>query len=129
MERITMTIEGTSEEVIRALQEIAGMVKKQRPLVSWLPDEIESFFNWLMPEAQRILREIATKPQGYNRDDLINKLGVSGRGLAGRLSSIGHNLKRSYPSKPSPIELDDETWSYTMLPEFADWFAHNEATP
>jgi len=129
MERITITIEGTSEEVIRALQEIAGAVEKQRPFVSWLPDEVEGFFNCLMPEAQRILKEIATKPQGYDRDDLMNKLGLSGRGLAGRLSSVGHKLKRFYPRKPSPIKLDDETWRYTMLPEFADWIAHNEATP
>ena len=123
MERVTITIEGTSEEVIRALQAVAVGVKKQGASVSWLSDEVEGFFNRLQPEAQRIFRKIATKPQGYNRDDLIGKLGISGRGLAGRLSSIGHNLRRFYPMKPSPIELDDITWNYTMLPEFVDWFA------
>jgi hypothetical protein len=123
MERVTITIEGTAEDVIKALQAVAGGVKGQVAAVSWLPDEIEGFFNELQPEARRILREIATKPQGYDRDDLLKKLGISGKGMAGRLSSIGHNIRRSYPMKPSPIELNDETWEYTMLPEFADWFA------
>jgi len=121
MERITITIEGTSEEVIRALQSVAGGVKGQVVAVRWLPDEIKDFFDCLQPEAQRILKEIATKPEGYNRDELLNTLGISGRGLAGRLSSIGHNLRRFYPMKPNPIELDYETWKYTMLPEFANW--------
>ena len=123
MERVTITIEGTAEDVVRALQAVAGGVKRQGATVSWLPDEIEEFFNYLRPDAQRILREIATKPRGYNRDELLSRLDISGRGLAGRLSSIGHNLRRFYPMKPNPIELDYETWEYTMLPEFVDWFA------
>jgi len=123
MERVTITIEGSTEEVIRALQAVATGVRRQGASVAWLPNEVSDFFNHLQPDAQRILREIATRPQGYNRDELVSKLGISGRGLAGRLSSIGHNLRRFYPMKPSPIELDDITWNYTMLPEFVDWFA------
>ena len=128
MERVTITIEGSTEEVIRALQAVATGVRRQGASVAWLPNEIRDFFNHLQPDAQRILREIATRPQGYNRDDLISALGISGRGLAGRLSSVGHNLRRFYPMKPKPVELDDETWNYTMLPEFVDWLAGNEAT-
>ncbi len=128
MERVTITIEGTSEEVIRVLQAVAGGVKKQGIPVSWLPDEIEGFFNRLRPEAQHILREIATKPQGYDRDELISKLGISGRGLAGRLSSVGHTLRGFYPMKPRPIDLDPDTWNYTMLSEFADWITDSGAT-
>ncbi len=128
MERVTITIEGTAEEAIRALQAIVGGVKRQETGVNWVPDEIQDFFDYLRPEAQRILREIATKPEDYDRDELLNELGISGRGLAGRLSSIGHNLKRFYPMKPSPIELDDETWKYTMLPEFVDWITKDSTT-
>ena len=125
MERVTITIEGNSEEVIRALQAVAAGVNRQGASVSWLPDEVGGFFNRLQPEAQRILREIATRPQGYNRDDLMSELGISARGLAGRLSSVGHTLRRFYPMKPRPMNLDDDTWNYTMLPEFVDWFASN----
>ncbi len=136
MAHLTITIEGTSEEVIRALEAVAGvvkqqgtqMVKQESATISWLPDEIRMFFRNLQEEAQRILREIATKPQGYNRDDLLAKLNISARGLAGRLSSVGHTLRRFYPMKPRPMDLDVSTWSYTMLPEFVDWIANNGAT-
>jgi len=123
MERVTITIEGTSEEVVRALQAVAAGASRQGASISWLPDEVGGFFDRLQPEAQRILREIATKPQGYNRDDLLAKLGISARGLAGHLSSVGHTLRRFYPMKPRPIELDYDSWNYTMLPEFVDWIA------
>jgi len=125
MERVTITIEGSSEEVIRALQAVAAGVGRGETSVTWLPNEIRDFFNNLQPEAQRILREIATRPEGYNRDDLVSRLGISGRGLAGRLSSVGNTIRRFYPMKPRPINLDDDTWSYTMLPEFVNWFASN----
>ena len=125
MERITITIEGSSEEVIRVLQVVSAGVSRQGASVSWLPDELRGFFNRLQPEAQRILREIATRPQGYNRDDLMSELGILARGLAGRLSSVGHTLRRFYPMKPRPIELNDDTWNYTMLPEFVEWITNN----
>jgi len=125
MERVTITIEGSSEEVIRALQAVAAGVGRGETSVTWLPNEIRDFFNNLQPEAQRILREIATRPEGYNRDDLVSRLGISGRGLAGRLSSVGNTIRRFYPMKPRPINFDDDTWSYTMLPEFVNWFASN----
>jgi len=125
MERVTITIEGSSEEVIRALQAVTAGVRRQGTSVTWLPNEIRDFFSHLRPEAQRILREIATRPQGYNRDNLMSELGISARGLAGRLSSVGHNLRRFYPTKPRPLELDDDTWSYTILSEFVDWLAEN----
>ena len=125
MERITITIEGSSEEVIRALQAVAAGVGRRETSVTWLPNEIRDFFSNLQPEAQRILREIATRPAGYNRDDLVSELGISGRGLAGRLSSVGNTLRNFYPMKPRPINLNDDTWNYTMLPEFVDWFASN----
>ena len=125
MERITITIEGSSEEVIRALQAVAAGVERRETSVTWLPNEIRDFFSNLQPEAQRILREITTRPAGYNRDDLVSELGISGRGLAGRLSSVGNTLRNFYPMKPRPINLNDDTWNYTMLPEFVDWFASN----
>ena len=128
MAKVTISIEGTSDEVAEYLQKLIGG-KVQRQLgVSWLPEEIENLFTNLQPEAQRILREIAKNPTGYNRDDLISRLGISGRGLAGRLSSVEFNRKRIFPAKPRPVELDWETWKYIMLPEVAEWIIAN-ATP
>ena len=126
MAKVTISIEGTSDEVAEYLQKLAGgKVQQQLMGVSWLPEEIEDLYTNLQPEAQRILREIAKKPTGYNRDDLINRLGLDGRGLAGRLSSVEFNRKRLFPSKPRPVELNWETWKYIMLPEVAEWIIAN----
>jgi len=129
MAKVTISIEGTSDEVAEYLQKLAGS-KVQRQLIGlrWLPEEIESLYSNLQSEAQRILRETAKTPAGYNRDDLLNRLGLDGRGLAGRLSSVEFNRKRLFPSKPKPVELDWETWKYVMLPEVAEWIIAN-ATP
>ena len=129
MAKITISIEGTSDEVAEYLQKLTGgKVQRQITGVSWLPEEIDSLYSNLQAEAQRILREIAKKPTGYNRDDLIDQLGLDGRGLAGRLSSVEFNRKRLFPSKPRPVELDWETWKYVMLPEVAEWIITNTAT-
>ncbi len=126
MAKVTISIEGTSDEVAEYLQKlVGGKAQPQITGVSWLPEEIENLYNNLQPEAQRILREIAKNPTGYNRDDLINRLGVTGRGLAGRLSSVEFNRKRLFPSKRKPVELDWETWKYIMLPEVAEWIKDN----
>ena len=134
MAKVTISIEGTSDEVAEYLQKLTGGKVEGRIMgVSWLPEEIEVLYTNLRPEAQRILREIAKNPTGYNKDDLINLLGLTGRiygeGLAGRLSSIEFKRKRLFPRKPRPIELDRETrQKYIMLPEVAEWIIAN-ATP
>jgi hypothetical protein len=126
MAKVTISIEGTSEEITEYLQKLTGgKVQQQLIGVSWLPEEIENLFINLKPEAQRILREIATNPGGYDRDALITKLGLDGRGLAGRMSSVEFNRKRIFPAKPRPVELDWDTWKYKMLPEVAEWILAN----
>jgi len=126
MAKVTITIEGTPDEVTEYLKKLTGgKVQLQSTGVSWLPEEIESLYTNLQPEAKRILREIATNPEGYDRDALITRLGITGRGLAGRLSSVEFNRKRLFPSKPRPVELDWETWKYKMLPEVAEWIREN----
>jgi len=128
MEKVTLTIEGTAEEVIASIHRLQGLVvgiQDQLTNACWLTNEIEQFLDHVQPEARRILIEIAKKSDGYDRDKLIHSLGISARGLAGRLSSVGHTLRRYYPMKPKPIELDWSSWKYSMLPEFADWFRNN----
>lgn len=122
MAKVTISIEGTQDEVIEYFQKLTGgKVQQQSAGISWLPEEIENLFTNLKPEAQRILREIATNPTGYDRNNLISRLGITGRGLAGRMSSVEFNRKRLFPSKPRPVELDWDNWKYKMLPEVADW--------
>lgn len=126
MAKVTISIEGTPDEVTEYIQRLTGVKVQQQALgVSWLPEEIENLFTNLQPEAKRILREVAKRPEGYDRDELITQLGITGRGLAGRLSSVEFNRKRLFPSKPRPIELDWDSWKYKMLPEVADWIKTN----
>lgn len=126
MAKVTISIEGTPDEVGEYLKKLTGgKVQQLSTGVSWLPEEIESLYTNLQSEAKRILREIATTPGGYDRDALITKLGITGRGLAGRLSSVEFNRKRLFPSKPRPVELDWDTWKYKMLSEVAEWIREN----
>jgi len=126
MAKVTISIEGTPDEVTEYIQRLIDARVPQQALgVSWLPEEIENLFTNLQPEAQRILHEVAKKPEGYDRDELITQLGITGRGLAGRLSSVEFTRKRLFPSKPRPIELDWGFWKYTMLPEVVDWIKAN----
>jgi len=128
MAKVTITIEGTPDEVTEYLKKLTGgKVQLQSTGVRWLPEEIESLYTNLQPEAKRILGEIATSPEGYDRDALVSRLGITGRGLAGRLSSVEFNRKRLFPSKPRPVELDWESWKYKMLPEVVEWIKENTA--
>jgi hypothetical protein len=128
MEKVTMSIEGTAEEVNNALKTLAGIVVSQAhpaeakaPPGAWSDGEIETFFGGLKENARRILREIAKQPEGYPRDQLVANLGMSGRTAGGSLSSVGHNRRKLYPKKPRPVELQDN--EYRMLPEFAQWLS------
>lgn len=127
MVKVTISIEGNQEEVNTYLQRFAAADTLQ-PIngISWLPEEIEVLFSNITHDAQAVLIEIASNPTCYDRDCLINKLGISGRSLAGRLSSVEANRKRLFPSKPRPLDLDEETWAYEMLQEVAEWIISNQ---
>lgn len=126
MAKVTISIEGTPDEVADYMKNlIGGKVQQLSTGVSWLPDEIGNLYENLKPEAKRILREVATDPSGYDRDALISRLGITGRGLAGKLSSVEFSRKRLFPSKPRPLELNWDTWKYEMLPEVAEWISEN----
>jgi len=125
MEKVTVTIEGTAEEINSAVKRLAGMVpeaqavQEKPPSNAWSDDEIEVFFGGLKSNAQSILREIAKRPDGYPRGSLLTNLEMSGRTVGGSLSSVGHNRRRLFPKKPRPVRLVNN--DYQMLPEFAEW--------
>ena len=132
LERVTLSIEGTAEEVQSALKRLANLAQiatVESEAVSWLGGEIANFFNSLRDNAQKILVEIAHRSDGYNRDELLSALDFEPRELAGSLSSVGHTLRRYYPTKPRPLLLDSDKWQYRMLPEVARWILTNVASP
>ena len=82
MERVSITIEGTAEEVRSALRRLTALVPEglqEAQEVSWLDGEISNFLALLQSNARTILREIARRPTGYNRDELLSALGFEPR--------------------------------------------------
>lgn len=130
MEKVTVSIEGTAEEVNNAIRTLAGVMGQAHPTEAkaasraWSDGEIKTFFGGLKGNARRILREIAKQPEGYPRDQVVANVGMSGRTVGGSLSSVGHNRRKLYPKKPRPVELQDN--EYRMLPEFAQWLSSHE---
>jgi hypothetical protein len=90
------------------------------PEVSWTSEEAEKLMNEIKYNAKKILIELANKPDGYQRSDLIQTLGYSEQAVRGQLSSIGSALKRM-GNKPSPISKGkiDEVFTYKLDPTVA----------
>lgn len=87
----------------------------------WTPDEFERFWNMLRPGARQVLKEVASRPEGYRSKELQEKLGVkSSSSLAGRLASIGFQMKQ-FPGLPYPLQSKwpPEGHVYQMSPEVA----------
>ncbi len=119
MAKVTITIEGTPEEVNESIQRLAGRNLQQSTTgVSWLPEEIEQLFTSIQDGAQNSLRQIATNP---SRENVMSSLRVSAHALSGTMSSVEFQRKRLFPCKPRPVDYNYETEEYDMLPEFAEW--------
>lgn len=139
MARITITIEGESDEIEAiqtVLQRIAGVtaaahgeeaaVEVVRPVAQrqpWTPEEFQQFWSRLKDGAREILTEIAKRPEGYPMSELEQVLGLPARVIGGRLSSVGHAM-RKFQHKEWPVEFrtggDGETRRmYFMRPDIA----------
>ncbi len=140
MARITITIEGESQEIeaIQAvLQRLAGVamaVGAEEAAAaeagwpggerqSWTFEEFQQFWSRLKEGARQILAEIAKRPEGYPMADLERALGLPARVIGGRLSSVGHAMRR-FEWKERPVEFrtggDEEMRRvYFMNPEVA----------
>lgn len=137
MARIVITIEGDSQEIgaiQEVLQRLAGLAAgelemSEMPRVSgereaWTFEEFRQFWSRLQDGARQILAEIAKRPEGYPMVELERVLGVPARVIGGRLSSVGHAMRR-FPHKEEPVEFrtsGDEAPGrriYFMKPEIA----------
>ncbi|MCM8745214.1 hypothetical protein NET03_01575 [Thermomicrobium sp. CFH 73360] len=137
MARIVITIEGDSQEIgaiQEVLQRLAGLAAgefevSELPRVpgereAWTFEEFRQFWSRLQDGARQILAEIAKRPEGYPMVELERALGVPARVIGGRLSSVGHAMRR-FPHKEEPVEFrtgGDEAPGrriYFMRPEIA----------
>jgi hypothetical protein len=68
----------------------------------WSEEEAETLLNRIGSNAKKFLIELANKPDGYKRSELVKVLGSNMQSLKGQLSSVGVALKKM-ANKPSPI--------------------------
>jgi len=123
MEKVTINIEGSSEEVVKALQRLASLfVEQQETKVvqeEWSEQDIRGFWNLLTEGARAALRVVAKQPNGCPRHNVLKELGIKGNELAGQLSSVGHT-RRKFKTKCCPFRLNWDTWEYEMIPELSE---------
>jgi len=129
MAKVVLTVEGDPSEIPQALRNLLGMLGEveQAPpapeaeTTEWTPEEVRRLWRRLARDARRILKELATRPEGYPAQDLARALGLtSTRQVGGRLASVGHRLRR-FPGKPHPVlhERTPQGLVYRLRPEVA----------
>jgi len=75
------------------------------PQPAWTEKEAERLLNQIKPNAKRIMVELANKPEGYRKSELVQVLGLKEGALRGQLSSVG-NAIRKMEKKTSPISRE-----------------------
>jgi hypothetical protein len=99
-------------------------IRSRKPVAAktavWPAEEAKELLNQIRPNAQNILEELAKKPEGYPRPELIRALGSSDQAIRGQLSSVGSALRRM-GNKVSPIEKEkvDGEFIYKLDPVVA----------
>jgi len=114
MAKITITIEGDSEELKETLSKLINVAPA--PLSSmpsdtqvqlsstpttddrWTPALIERLWKRIKPKARRVLLECAREPEGISTAELQQRLNIAPKALGGINSSIGFaiNYYRKY---------------------------------
>ena len=83
----------------------AGRKAAATASATWTEEEAEKLLSQIKPNAKRIIAELANKPEGYRRSELVQVLGASEQSVRGQLSSVGGALRRM-GRKPSPISKE-----------------------
>lgn len=71
----------------------------------WTEKEAHTLLKQIKPNAKKIMKELANKPEGYRLSGLAQTLGLQEGAIRGQLSSIGFALRRM-DRKPSPIKRE-----------------------
>ncbi|MDQ3514360.1 MAG: hypothetical protein M3462_12030 [Chloroflexota bacterium] len=140
MATVTLTIEGEPEEIRSALtvlldQEVvnlpvdtlqteSGPVEDAPSETPWSDDDVAMWWENLTPGAQKILAEIATRPEGYPASELAESVGLDMRGIGSRIGSSTHNMKRLFKkngkfTKPQPWTFNGPLRRYVVHPDVA----------
>ena len=90
------------------------------PEEAWTEKEAQKLINQIKPNAKKIIAELAHKPEGYRKSELVLALGLKEQALRGQLSSVGNAIKKM-KKEPSPIlrsKIDGEL-TYKLDPVVA----------
>ncbi len=104
------------------------------PEGKWTIDHVRTFWRYLAPNAQQVYHRVANS-SGYvmSRQSLLDAMGLTERQLSGRMSSVGHSVRRirnaHNVSLPHPMAFDPSTDDYKMLPDVADAIVRLNLTP
>ena len=100
----------------------------------WTIDHVRTFWRYLAPNAQQVYHQVAHS-NGYvmSRQSLLDAMGLTERQLSGRMSSVGHSVRRirnaHNVSLPHPMAFDQSSDDYKMLPDVADAIVRLNLTP
>jgi hypothetical protein len=137
--KISVTIEGELEEVREALR-VLSEANSLRPAATasvldqapppapraqsdWTERELEEFWRWLTADAQEVLAEIAKRPEGHPFQEVGRALSLDMSIIGGRLSSLGHALRRpEFEGKTNPLVRDWARSQYRIDPWIAAIF-------
>ena len=95
------------------------------PESRWTIDHVRTFWRYLAPNAQQVYHLVANS-NGYvmSRQSLLDTMGLTERQLSGRMSSVGHSVRRirnvHNVALPHPMTFDQTSDDYKMLPDVAD---------
>jgi hypothetical protein len=127
MAKVTISVEGEPDDVRNALiallrgGPLPGDAMPPLPSTAdlWSREDLSRFWMAIQPEARRVLAEVAKHPAGAAWDDVRAALDLSGPEMAGRMSSVGHIMRKIFGGRPAPVQRDYVTRQYTMDPAVA----------
>ena len=151
MVKVALTVDGEADEVIAAIRLLAG--EKVPPATvavadndavaaapteaaappppdpvpegRWTVDHVRTFWGYLAPNAQQVYYRVANS-SGHvmSRQSLLDDMGLTERQLGGRMSSVGHSVRRirnvHNVALPHPMAFDPTSDDYRMLPDVAE---------
>ncbi len=139
-ESVTSAAETVDDEMSDAAPEVtpasnvASSAVLPVPEGRWTIDHVRTFWRYLAPNAQQVYHQVAHS-SGYvmSRQSLLDAMGLTERQLSGRMSSVGHSVRRirnvHNVSLPHPMAFDQSTDDYKMLPDVADAIVRLNLTP
>ncbi len=87
---------------------------------AWTNVQMAQLWRLLNLSQRRILTEIATQPEGYDKKDLRNALGVEFKDVMGALGGLRNRTNRMFSELPPVVTVDYDAYLYRMDSDIAE---------